>query len=182
MSSTDPVAPGQRPRRTPAAAPIAIVAAIALIAAGVIAGRELLIENDIIDEAPWVANTFGWISRLTWQTWMLPAAIGAVLVGLCFVAAAMKPRARTHVGTVTSPTLWLTTTDTARASTAAALHVEGVVRAHTTADRRTVRVHIVSDETAPDVIDSVTHRVQRALGELDPSPIVRVSVDRPGSR
>jgi hypothetical protein len=109
---------------------------------------------------------------------MLPVAIGAIVLGLLLLVAAVKPRAHTHVGTATSPTLWLTTTDTARASTAAALHVEGVIRAHTTADRRTVRVRIVSDDTNPDIVDNVSHRVSRALAELDPPPVIRVSVDR----
>ncbi|WP_068275624.1 DUF6286 domain-containing protein [Aldersonia kunmingensis] len=174
----DHVPPTQRPRGTPVAAAVAIGISGALIGAGLIAGREFLVEHDVIDEAPWIANTFGWVGRLSWATWMLPVAIGAVVLGLLLVVVAAKPRSHSHVGTATSPALWLTTTDTARASTAAALHVEGVIRAHTTADRRTVRVRVVSDDTNPDIVDAVQHRVGRALAELDPKPEIRVSVDR----
>jgi hypothetical protein len=174
----DRVPPTRRPRGTPVAAAVAIGVSAALIGVGLVAGRELLVEHEVIDEAPWVANTFGWVGRLTWATWMLPLAIGAVVLGLLLLVAAVKPRAHSHVGTATSPVLWLTTTDTARASTAAALHAEGVIRAHTTADRRTVRVRVVGDDTNPDIVDAVQHRVGRALADLDPKPEIRVSVDR----
>jgi hypothetical protein len=182
MSAVETVPAEQRPRGTPAAAPVAIVIAVCLLAAGLVAGRELLIVRDVIDETPWVANTFGWISRLTWQTWMLAPAVAAVVLGVLALFAALKPRAHTHVGTATPPSLWLTTTDTARASTAAALHVEGVMRAHTTAGRRRVTVHIVGAENSPGVLESVRHRVDRTLADLDPRPEVRVTLERTGGR
>lgn len=74
--------------------------------------------------------------------------------------------------------MWLRPTDVARRSTAVTMQVDGVLRAHTTVDRRTAKVTVTTDAAASHAADSVRHAVEAALIDLVDPPQVQVVVDR----
>lgn len=173
--------PSRTPATTPASAVVAVLVAVALIGLGVVAGREFLIDRHVIDGQQWLRNLLEWIGRITWQSWQLPVAIVAVLVGALLLAIAVKPRNRTHMPTEGTPVLWLRTTDTARASTAAALRVDGIDRARTTARRRSIDVRVVTTGDANELAEQVATEVAKALHDLARPPRIKVAVELAGT-
>lgn len=180
MTRTSPAARTEplEPVARPAAAPITIAVASCLIALGFIAGHDFLVERDVIPGPEWTRNAFHWLSRVTWHGWMLPVAIGAIVIGAAMLFAVAKPRVRTHVPVAGEPVLWLRPTDVARRSTAVTMHVDGVLRAHTTVARRTAKVTVTTDAAASHASDAVRHAVEAALMDLVDPPRVEVVVDR----
>ncbi|TSD93188.1 Asp23/Gls24 family envelope stress response protein [Skermania sp. ID1734] len=171
------------PMSQPAAGPVAVVAAAALIAVGIIAGRELLIQQELIDGAPWLANAFTWAGRLTWQGWMLPAAIAAVVAGVLILTLGLKRQRPTHVRTGGSPALWLRTTDMARRCTAAALRVDGVAEAHTAVGRKRVDVTVKPGADSRDGLgEPVAAEVRKALAQLQHPMQLEVAIERRPAR
>lgn len=140
--------------RTPAALPAAAVSAViiacALLALAFVVSREWFINRGTFDSAPWIRNSVEWVSRLHWQAWILPTAIAAVAAGVILIVTALKPRATTHLplGDPAVSALWMRPTDLARLCSGHAASVPGVVAAHTSVDRRRVRIHVES--TSPD--------------------------------
>lgn len=180
MTRTSPVARTEplEPVARPAAAPITVVVAIFLIGLGFVAGHDFLVERDVIPGPEWTRNAFHWLSRVTWQGWMLPVAIGAIVIGAAMLVAVAKPRVRTHFAVGGEPAMWLRPTDVARRSTAVTMQVDGVLRAHTTVDRRTAKVTVTTDAAASHAADSVRHAVEAALTDLVDPPQVQVVVHR----
>ena len=180
QESTDqpysPAVAANPPADNPGAAIVAIITAIALLAAAVIAGREFLIERDVISGRPWIRNTFEWISRISWQPWMWAAAIAALVVGALLLLAVFKPRRKSHFPGKDQPVLWLRPTDAARLSTAAALRVPGVLHAQTTVSKRKATVRVTTDADDPGrVSEPVTTLVTNELKGLDKTPKVKVN-------
>lgn len=167
---------GNQPADTPAAAVVAVLLSIALIAAGLVSGRELMVDRNVFHGHAWVGPAMAWIGRITWHNWMLYLSIVAIAVGLALLAVAAKPRNREHIPTAGTPTLWLRARDVARFSTAAALRVPGVTDAHSTARRRSVDVEVVAARGPEEVIDAVRAEISSALDGLAVPPRVRVSV------
>jgi hypothetical protein len=163
-----------RPADTPAAAVVAVLIAIALIAIGIIAGREFLIRRNIIHTRPWLRDLLEWLSRMQWHTWLLAVGFGGLLLGVLLLAVATKPRNRRHIGTRGTPALWLRPTDVARAATAAALRVDGVDHARTIARKRTVEIHVWAGRDAADLTPAVLAEATEALAELTAPPRIRI--------
>ncbi|MBA8962740.1 putative alkaline shock family protein YloU [Rhodococcus percolatus] len=177
-----PVAPirPRTPRATPAAVPAAIIVAVGALGLAVVAARELLIMRGTFANAPWIRNTVQWLGRLHWSEWIVPAAAGAIVLGVVFIVAALKPRPRTHLPLAVgdTPIVWLRPTDLARNSSSHAKTVPGVLSAHTTVDRKHVTVRVVRTESTPasDVAISVREAVEPTLSLLGTSPELRVQV------
>jgi hypothetical protein len=177
-----PVAPvrPRTPRATPAAVPAAILVAVGALGLAVVAARELLIMRGTFANAPWIRNTFQWLGRLHWSDWIVPVAVGAIVLGIVFIVAALKPRPRTHLPLAVgdTPIVWLRPTDLARNSSSHANTVPGVLSAHTTVDRKHVTVRVVRTESTPagDVAISVREAVEPTLSLLGRSPELRVQV------
>lgn len=168
-----------QPRADQAATPVAIVVAIALLTISVIGARELLIENDVISGPHWIGNLVHWLGDLTWHGAMLPAAFAAVVAGLALVVIAGKPRRRTFVRLDGEPALWLRRSDVARASTLAALEVDGVEFATTVVDRKRARVRISPSSAASDtIVEAVHSHVADVLAGLDRPLRLTVVADR----
>jgi hypothetical protein len=106
---------------------------------------------------------------------LLAVGFGGLLLGVLLLAVAAKPRNRRHIGTRGTPALWLRPTDIARATTAAALRVDGVEHAHTVAGKRTVEVHIVTQRATGDYDESVLAAATAALAELANPPRIKVA-------
>lgn len=173
------------PRALPPAAPVLVAAGIALIAAAVIAARELLIHHGILTASPWLADAFRWIAQLTWRTWMYYAAPAAIVVGLILVWSAARPRRRTHARLDGEPALWFSPTAVARTCSARAQQVDAVASAQSAAGRRRVRVTVTVPERAwepPPDDAAISARVRAAVepftAALTPSPRVAVRIIR----
>jgi len=181
----DVVAP-RTPTAAPAAVPAAIAIAVGLLALAAVAARELLIARGTISGAPWLRNTFEWLSRLHWEQWLVPVALAALVLGILFVLLALAPRTRTHVPArigADAPAVWLRPVDVARMCSARAGTVAGVVTAHTTVDRRraTVRIVAAPDRPVDELRSAVTDAVREQLAVLDRPSKLRVRVRRPRS-
>lgn len=167
------------PLRTPVAAWAAAAVGVVLVGVAIAAGREFLIAHEVIEGQPWIKDLFEWISTLTWARWMLFAGIAAIVLGVVLLAVAVWPRRGTHLPTSTTPVLWLRATDAARASTAAAEHVDGVSRAHSAAGPRSVQVHVVGNGADSAQVATAVHaQVTRALMHLESPPTVKVIMER----
>ncbi len=168
------------PRATPAAVPAAIIIAVTALGLALVSARELLIMRGTFANAPWIRNTVEWLGRLHWSEWIVPAAVSAIVLGVVFIVAAVKPRPRTHlplrVGD--TPIVWFRPTDLARHCSSHARTAPGVQSAHTTVDRKHVTVRVVRSEafSAGDVAISVREAVEPTLSLLGTAPELRVQV------
>lgn len=187
------------PRRSPAAALPAVLLGLALCGVAGLCVRELLIYHQLIDSAPWLANASVWIAQLQWQDWMMGAAPAALVVGLALIAAALKPRARTHVPLRAAADIWLRPTDVARMCSAIALEEPNVLTAVTTVTGRRADVAVTAahhlenaldeppepaadqafEELSASLRERIHDRVTALVGELERPLDVRVTI-QPG--
>ncbi|MGA9870319.1 MAG: DUF6286 domain-containing Asp23/Gls24 family envelope stress response protein [Rhodococcus sp. (in: high G+C Gram-positive bacteria)] len=173
-TTTPPIRPTspRPPTASPAAVPVALVLAVALLGLAFVAGREFLIVHDTIVGAPWILNTIDAIADLHWAPWMLGASAAALIVGLLLVALGLKPRTRTHVGAVSpsaqTPAVWLRPADVARVCSDRAGSVHGSLSARTTVTRKrvTVEVHPVPGSDAAALTESVRDALTPTLTAL----------------
>ncbi|WP_182347944.1 DUF6286 domain-containing protein [Tomitella gaofuii] len=177
--------PAPAPRAAPAAAATMVLLGVALLIAGAVAVRELLIFHAIVPGAPWLAPASQWIAGLTWRKWMYYAAPAAVIVGVAALVTAFRPRRRTHIRTAAAPPVWLSETAVARACSARAQQIAAVESARTTATRRHVHVTVTVPERPwePPPGDSaltelVRERVAPFTRTLHPEPAIRVRIVR----
>jgi hypothetical protein len=115
MSST----PAKKPVKAPAAATAGIIASLAVIGVGAVAIRDTLVSVGALNGPSWLEWLFGKAEVLKPVDWMIPAGIGAVLVGLWFLIVALKPRKRTHQP-IGEAGVWIRNRDLARVTTTAA--------------------------------------------------------------
>lgn len=190
VASNDAGAVAPRPRpptASPAALPVALVLAFALLGVAFVAGREFLIVQDTVVGAPWIANAVTWIAELHWAPWMTGAAIGAILAGIVLVGVGLKPRTGTHAGasspTSSSPMVWLRPTDIARMCSEHAGSVPGSESARTTVTKKRVTVDVRRVAGAEDaaVSESVRQSVAPTLAVLADARKVRVRVKQSSS-
>lgn len=175
-----PPVPARTPLARPAAAVVAVVAAVVLIGVAVLAGREFLIAQDVISPAAWLRNSVRWIADLHWQTWMVPAGIAATVMGVILVCVALAPRTRTHLPAVGTPVVWLRPTDVARMCSARAGTVGGVGAVHTTVDRRRATVHVTpnGEVAADDLEQQVRESVAPSLAVVASPLELRIRMGR----
>ncbi|EME21167.1 DUF6286 domain-containing Asp23/Gls24 family envelope stress response protein [Rhodococcus triatomae] len=170
------------PLARPDAAMVAVVVAVLLIALGVVAGREFLIEQEVIAPAAWVRNSVGWLAEVQSQTWMVPTAVAAGVVGLVLICLALMPRTRTHVpaGDTGNAVVWLRPTDIARMCSARAGAVGGVTGVHTTVDRKRATVHVTpTGEVSREALEQqVREAVEPSLAAVSSPRELRVRVGR----
>ncbi|MFC7449127.1 DUF6286 domain-containing protein [Rhodococcus daqingensis] len=174
--------PSRAPLTRPAAAPVALLVAGALLVLAVLTGREFLIAHEVIAPAAWLRNSIEWSARLHWQPWMLPAAVAAVFAGLALIFVAVKPRIRTHLplGDAGSAVVWVRPTDVARMCSARARTVAGVRSVQTIVDGKRTTVHITPDGevTAPALESAIREVVEPGLATLAAPRPLRIKVGR----
>nr|WP_314143653.1 DUF6286 domain-containing protein [uncultured Rhodococcus sp.] len=171
----------KKPVANPTAAVPAILFALVLIGAGVVLGREALLNLGAIDGPEWVAPAAANLDGLTAQPWMLPGGIAAVVVGLILVFVAIRPRRRTHRA-LSEQDVWLRKGDVAAVARAAALDSVGVDSATAKAGNKkvTVAVSTVSGTDTSELKSSVVTSVDDALRPLASTPKVRTRVRTTG--
>ncbi|WP_128646908.1 DUF6286 domain-containing protein [Rhodococcus sp. BS-15] len=171
----------KKPVANPTAAVPAILFALVLIGAGVVLGREALLNLGAIDGPEWVGPAATNLDGLTAQSWMLPGGIAAVVVGFILVFVAIRPRRRTHRA-LSEQDVWLRKGDVAAVARTAALDSVGVDSATAKAGNKkvTVAVNTVAGTDTSELKSSVVTSVDDALRPLASAPKVRTRVRTTG--
>ncbi|GAA0941689.1 hypothetical protein GCM10009554_33530 [Kribbella koreensis] len=165
----------KRPVRTPAAVPVGIIGAIALGLLGAAAIRDALQALDVVKGTSWSGWLADRIKLIEPADWMLPAGIVAVLVGLWFLIAALKPR-RTTQWQIGDSSVWIRPKDAARLAAGAASEVGSVLSATTSAKRRRISVDAVTTTDAAHVGEELEAAVTSRLAPLSRPPRIRTRV------
>jgi hypothetical protein len=160
------------PAAYPGAAIVGSIIGLLLLGVAAIGIRDHIVRFGWISGSPWSENAADWIARSTWQTWMWPAAIGLVIVGLAMLWIAVKPRRRTHVPLGDHQVMWTRRGDVARRVSASLLAVAGVEHATTVVGRRTARITVT---TTGDVdVATLTTPAEKAVAALKHPPKIKV--------
>lgn len=186
-SSSEPQPERRRDRRVravPGSALSSAVLAIGLIALAAIAVHDLVVGRHGSDGPQWFAAASRWIGRLEWHQWMLPAAIGLVVVGVLLLWLSVAPRRVTHIafdGQTSRSATYLHRGAIAGHAGAVARDIDGVDAARATAGRRKVSVRLVlhPDVDEQDVKHELQQRLSGELARLTGSRRLVVTVDRP---
>ena len=178
------LAAARTPTGAPAAAPWAILFALAVLALGVVGVRDALVAAGAFGGSSWTQDTADVIDGLRPRPWMIPAGIVLALLGLWWLLAAVKPRKRPELFLSGDPGAWMRPADLARLARTAAEHVDGVVSVRTSATRRAVTIKATT--TARDTTEvrtALTDAVTDHLDSVDRAPKVKVKArDTGGSR
>ncbi|WP_187776135.1 Asp23/Gls24 family envelope stress response protein [Antrihabitans cavernicola] len=168
---------GLVPRATPAAASVGVLASLLLIAGGVVAIREVLIGAGAIGGARWSPPVVDWIDGLQAQSWMVPAGVGAALLGVILVLLAIKPRRRTHRALLLEG-VFLRRNDLGDLLETAVGRVEGAVAGRATSSKRSAKITVTAlpDADTKTVHRDVTDAVAREVAILTPVPNIKVKV------
>lgn len=166
----------KQPVAAPAAATAGIVSAIAVTAVGVVGIHDTMQTAGVIGGTSWI----GWVADkaevLLPVDWMIYAGIGAVVVGLLFLIAALKPRRGTHLA-VGVHGVWIRRGDIARLATDTARATNAVTSATSKAKGRSVWVTATATSAdtsgvGTDLAAAITRRLQA----ITPTPRVRTRV------
>ncbi|MGI8578685.1 MAG: DUF6286 domain-containing protein [Nocardioidaceae bacterium] len=169
--------PGRTPVASPAAGPVGILIALVLIAVGVVGIRDALTAAGAFSGQLWTARAADTLDGLARADWMIPAGVVAILIGLWWLFAALKPRRRTGLQLGDSGLVWIRPRDVARVASTAAEDVDGITSAHSSASRRGVNVSVeTTATTASEIERRVTETVAERLSAVDPSPKIKVNV------
>jgi hypothetical protein len=148
---------GQRPARLPAAgrAPVGAppagyvgtLIAVLLLGAGVIAMRDTAVLAAWLNGQPFTTTVIEGIDGLTVTWWTSPVGLLAILIGLWWIYAALRPRRRTAVPVAAETSVWISLADLARIASAAAEDVPGVLDASSSANlhKIVVTAHTTAD-------------------------------------
>ena len=170
-----PALPG--PRALPAAAWLGPLVALVIIAAGVVLVQEALARWGVVTTS-WLGSLLAGIDGMRAGTWVVPAGVVLVLVGLLVLLVALKPRRRTHVHVDGEADLWITPTALTALARDAAEGVPGVARVSVTGSRSAVKVRAAA-ERPEDVADAVQEAVASRLAGADVRVSVRTTRYRP---
>jgi uncharacterized membrane protein len=172
---------------TPASAPtgagrigaIGPVLAVLLLAVAVVLGREALVSWGTLSGSSWLEPAAGGLDGLQ-RTAPVVLAVGivAVVVGLWLLVSAFARRSRRSL-TLSGAGAGVTTStrDVARLATSAALGTDGVLKASSSATRRSLEVH--AQATSPDVRGRLEQSINALVSGLDPQPRVKLHVHTP---
>ncbi|HEY4570143.1 MAG TPA: DUF6286 domain-containing protein [Kribbella sp.] len=164
--------PAKRPVGTAAAATVGIVAALITIALGVVGVRDALHALGAVGGPSWTGWLAGQLETVRPAAWMIPAGIIAVVVGLLFLIAALKPRRVTHTA-VGQDGVWIRRRDIARLATESAEGVDSVISATAKSRRRTVRITARASGDTDRVATELATAVGERLAVLSPPPRIR---------
>ena len=139
--------PGRGPVAVPAAGYVGTLIALLVLGAGVIAVRDAAVFAGWLDGQPFTTTVIDGIDGLTVQWWTSPVGIIAIVVGLWWIYAALRPRRPNAVAVSADTSVWIAPADLARIATAAADAVPGVLSARSSAGLRkiTVTAHTTAD-------------------------------------
>lgn len=163
------------PRAAAGASFVAVPAALALGAVGVVAVRDTAVAAGWLSGQSWVSRAIIAIDGWTPAAWLQPLGIVAAFLGIGLMIVAVKPRRITAepIGTDTGAFIGLG--DIAKVATAAAGDIAGVLDARSSATRRKVVVRCtVTGDTAGEIERLVADAVGAALEPLRHTPRIVV--------
>lgn len=164
-----------------AAAPLGVLFAVVLGALGVLGVRDGLVAAGALGGTPWIASAITNVNGVRPQTWMLPAGIVAVLVGLWWVLVALKPRRRTAVQLVAETSVWMRPTDLARVASAAAEDVPAVASVTASGKRHKLTLKVsTSARDGAQVRAHVQEAVTARLHSVATAPRIKVKTRTSG--
>lgn len=172
---TRPARRGRPTRRWGRLRLLSALLAILVIAAGVVLVRDAAVAFGFAEGSMWTGDALAWLDGATRDaTWMWPAAILGLLLGLWFLAWALTAPKESLVPVPGREGLYVRTSGTERLATSAAGDVPGVEEcsAEASSGRVTVRARTTG---AAGAKDEVTEAVRNALGPLSDRVSVRVN-------
>ncbi len=171
----------RNPVAAAAAAPLGVVFAVALGALGVVGVRDGLVAAGALGGTPWITSAITNVNGLTPHTWMLPAGVVAVLVGLWWVLAALQRRRRTAVQLDADTAVWMRPVDLARVAAAAAEDVSAVESVRASGKRRKVTVNVTTPAgDSAQVRTQVQEAVSARLAPVATMPRIKVTTRTSG--
>jgi hypothetical protein len=162
-AATQP-APGKPPVAPPAAGYVGALIALLTLALGVVALRDAAVDFGWLTGTAWVDTAVSGLDGLTYQGWMLPVSVVAIVIGLWWVSAAIRPRRRTALAVPAATSVWIAKADLARLSSAAAQSVPGVLGSRASASSRTVTVTADVTGGDPALKAAITTAVADTIG------------------
>jgi Family of unknown function (DUF6286) len=164
--------PAKRPVGASAAAPIGVLAAVAIVALGVVGVRDTLQAAGAVSGPSWTGWLAGKLETVQPADWMTPAGVIAVVAGLLCLVAALKPRRATHVA-VGREGIWIRRRDIARLAAESAEGVDSVISATAKSRRRTVRITVRAIGDTKRVATDLDTTIGQRLAVLSPPPRIR---------
>lgn len=171
--------------KAPAASPVAryitILVGLIAIALGVISIREYWLFTDEGHGLSLLKSSLDWIAAPSNQTWMLPAGIACVMVGVLLLYIAVRPRTKTHRRLDGDVNIYVRPVDIARMCTAHAEKTPGVLKAHTIATSRTVTVTLTGDTSDATLVPRVESVLSPLVAALAQQPQLKVKQAKRGA-
>jgi hypothetical protein len=162
----------KRPVGTAAAAPVGVLAAVACVACGVVGVRDSLQAAGAVSGPSWTGWLAGKLETVQPGDWMIPAGVLAVVAGLLFLVAAVKPRRATHVA-VGQDGVWIRRRDIARLAAESAESVDSVISATAKSRRKTVQITVRATGDTGRVATDLDTTLGERLAVLSPPPRIR---------
>jgi uncharacterized protein DUF6286 len=162
-NAADPAA-GRPPVAAPAAGYVGALIALLMLAVGGVALRDAAVHFGWLQGTPWTDTAVSGLDGLTYQPWMLPAGVVAILLGLWWVSAALRPRRRTALAVPARTSVWIAKADLARMASGAAASVPGVLHSRASASLRTVKVTADVTGSDPALKAAITTAVANTIG------------------
>jgi hypothetical protein len=164
--------PAKRPVGTAAAAPAGVLAAVATVALGVVGVRDTLQAAGVVSGPSWTGWLAGKVETVQPGDWMIPVGVIAVVAGLWFLVAALRPRRVTHVA-VGQDGVWIRRRDIARLAAESAEAVNSVISATAKSRRRTVLITVRATGDTDRVATDLDATIGQRLAVLSPPPRIR---------
>lgn len=176
-------APGRSPAAAATARYVAVALALIVMFVGVVSLREAGVVLGWVGGTPWIGTAIAALNGLRSQWWMVPAGVGALLLGLWLVFVALRPRRKTVVAVDAAGSVWMRPRDVARLATHAASCVPGVEVLNSAATRRKVTMYVgitgIESDTAAK--GAVAAAVGSATEILIPTPKIVVRIGTSGA-
>lgn len=158
--------PAQAPVAAAAASRAAVVLALIVVALGVSAIRDALVDLGWIGGASWLRPVIDVLDGLRPATWTVAAGAILGVLGLILVVTAVLPRRKTALPVAASTTAYLHRADVPKLANAAAREVPGVLDARSSASARKVVVRCRVTGHAQELRQAVADAVAEQLDIL----------------
>lgn len=170
-------AAARSPVAGPAAGAVGVVAAVVLIVLGAVGVAEMLRSVGLLRGEVIRPDWFGWTAVLEPTSWLRPAGVAAVVIGLVLLVIAVKPRRRTHLAVQGPDTIvWIGAADAARLAAESATGLDSVTAASVVARRRRLDATVTTFGDPARVRDEVRTSIAERLRTVSPQPRVRIEL------
>jgi hypothetical protein len=159
-----------------AASRAAVLLAIGVIVLGAIGIRDALIAVEWVGGTQWLPPVIDAVDGLAPAAWMVAAGVVLGVLGVVLMVTAVLPRRRTALPLTAQTAVYLRRADVAKAASAAAREVPGVLDARTTSSRRKAVVRCRATGATQEIREAVVEAVTGELAILQTPPRIVVRV------